>query len=233
MVEKGGRSLMRIYRLNRAVFSIKNNAAQFLNGLTANTLDQPRNAFLDVHGKIIATFDQIRFSDDHFLIILEKPFRETLLNHIERFLRLGKVILQEEDYEVYFDLDGQYPLEREDFAVPQKKGRLILTRRNLPDTIFDREFTLFRLKNTLPLHGVDYHNVFLLNVSEEEFVSFTKGCFLGQEPVAKVHNRSQPSWKLVVRYEDECSQDQKTMMTSKTTDPQTKRVLGFIFVRTA
>ncbi len=222
---------MQIYKLNKAVFSIKNNAAQFLNGLTANTLDQPRNAFLDVHGKIIATFDQIRLVDDHFLIILEKSFREALLNHIERFARLSKVILKEEDYRVYFDLDGQYRVEREDFVVPQKKGRLILTRRDLPSTVFDQEFTLFRLKNTIPLHGVDYNNVFLLNVSEEEFVSFTKGCFLGQEPVAKVHNRSQPSWKLVVRYEDECSQDQKTMMTSKTTDPQTKRVRGFIFVR--
>jgi len=69
-----------------------------------------------------------------------------------------------------------------------------------------------------------------LNVSENDFVSFTKGCFLGQEPIAKVHHRSRPTWKMVVRFEDESSVEEKVKMTSKTSDPGTGRILGFVFV---
>ena len=54
---------MRLHQLNKAVLSVKNNAAKFLNGITSNTLDQPRNAFLDLHGKIVAVFDQVKSGD--------------------------------------------------------------------------------------------------------------------------------------------------------------------------
>lgn len=221
---------MKIYKLSKAVLSIKNNAAHFLNGLTSNTLDKPRNAFLDVHGKIIATFDQIQIKEDEFLIVLERPFREAVLNHIEKFVRLSKVVVAEENYHVYFDLDGQYQAGQGEFIIPQKQGLMIVTPQALPAMVSLEEFTLFRLKNDIPLLGPDYSQTLLLNVSEDEFVSFTKGCFLGQEPVAKVHNRSQPSWKLVVKFEDECSEDQRKTMTSRVTDPGTGRVLGFVFV---
>ena len=100
----------------------------------------------------------------------------------------------------------------------------------MPAQVSDEEFTLFRLQNNIPLQGVDYTDEFLLNVSEDEFVSFAKGCFLGQEPISKVHNRSRPAWKLVVRYEDECGAQEKQKMTSTVVDPKTHRRTGFIFV---
>ncbi|MBP6344212.1 MAG: hypothetical protein KA403_09765, partial [Candidatus Omnitrophica bacterium] len=62
-------------------------------------------------------------------------------------------------------------------------------------------------------------------------VSYTKGCFLGQEPIAKVHNRSKPTWKLVVRPEDESSPEDQAKMTSKTRDPQSGKIIGFVFVK--
>ena len=49
---------MRNARLDKIVLSIKPNAETFLNGLTSNALDAPQNAFLNLHGRIIATFDQ-------------------------------------------------------------------------------------------------------------------------------------------------------------------------------
>ncbi len=226
---------MRLYKLDRIVLSIKNNAAQFLNGLTSNTLDKPRNAFLDVHGKIIATFDQIQTGEDEFLIVLERASRETVLNHIEKFVRLSRVQVQEENHKVYFDLDGKHPVEPGEWGIPQKEGQIILTPQGLsgrePVTeVSLEEFTLFRLKNHIPLLGVDYGHTFLLNVSEDECVSFTKGCFLGQEPVAKVHNRSKPSWKLTVKFEDECPEEERKAMTSKVMDPENRRVLGFVML---
>ena len=90
---------------------------------------------------------------------------------------------------------------------------------------------LFRVVNHIPVQGIDYRDEFLLNISDEEFVSYAKGCFLGQEPISKVHNRSKPTWKLVVRYQDECTEEERQKMTSVVVDPATRRTMGFVFVR--
>ncbi len=226
---------MKIYKLNKSVVSITNNPAQFLNGLSSNTLDKSKNAFLDVHGKIIATFDQLRINEGEFFILIERPFVEAVLKHLERFAKLSEAVIQEKNFKVYFDLDGNYPLslggDNNEFMIPQKRGQLVVSRKDSENTISEEEFTLFRLQNNIPLHGIDYHNEMLLNVDDDEHVSFTKGCFLGQELVAKVHNRSKPTWKLVVKYEGDQSAEHRQEMTSKTVDPKTNRVFGFAFVK--
>ena len=79
---------MKLYPLSRTVLAIHNNAALFLNGLTSNTPDKPRNAFVNIHGRIVATFDQYRVSDDEFVIAVEGAFVEPLLAHHEKYIRL-------------------------------------------------------------------------------------------------------------------------------------------------
>ncbi len=223
---------MKIYKLNKVVLDITNNPSQFLNGLTSNTLDTHKNAFLDVHGKIIATFDQLRINEGEFFILIERPFVEAVLKHLERFAKLSKAVIQEKDFKVYFDLDGVYKIGVDEFVIPQKRGQLVVSRKDFENTISEEEFTLFRLQNNIPVHGIDYHNEMLLNVDEkEDYVSFLKGCFLGQELVAKVHNRSKPTWKLAVKYEDDHSREQRQEMTSRRMDPGTNRIFGFAFVK--
>ena len=221
---------MKIYQLNKVAWRIKNNAAQFLQGLSSNALTKAQNAFVNIHGRIIAIFDQLRISDDEFIILLEPFFVSVVLEHIYRSAKLSGVKLERLERNVYFDLDGHAPVGHEDWIVSQKSGRLLITLNQWIANVSDEEFVLFRLRNDIPIHGIDYQDEMILNVSED-FVSFTKGCFLGQEPIAKVHNRSKPSWKLVVRFEDECSSEEKQKMTSKVFDPVSKRELGFVFVR--
>ena len=221
---------MKLYKLNKVILQIKNNVAQFLQGLTSNDLDKPQNTFVNINGRIIATFDQLRISDDEFIILVEERFVDGLLNHIDKFVKLSAVKIERLKKNVYFDLDGNTKLEANDHCIPQKKGRLLITDQVLQVHVSQEEFTLFRLKNNIPVQGIDYTDDFILNVSQD-FVSFTKGCFLGQEPIAKVHHRSKPSWKLLVKYEDECTLEEKPKMTSKVVEPQTRRVLGFIFLK--
>ena len=222
---------MKLYQLNKTVLSLRNNPASFLNGLTANELDQPQNAFVNIAGRIIATFDQLKVSDDEFLIVIEESFLNAVLEHIDRYVRLAGVKVAPLDDYVYFDLEGSAAVHVDDHIIRQKKGRLLMTRRLLTANVSESEFTLFRLQNDIPLHGTDYKDEFLLNVSQMDFVSFTKGCFLGQEPISKVHNRSKPSWKLVVQDSNACTEEEKLKMTSRVFDPQTKRTLGFVFVK--
>lgn len=223
---------MRIYQLAKIVFRLQNNAAEFLNGLTSNTIERPQNAFVDIHGKIIAVFDQLKISDEEVWFLIEAPFEAGVLAHLERYMKLAGVKAQKLELHGYYDLDGDYQLQDNEHAIPQPKGKIVLSPRALPANVKDPEFTLFRVQHNIPWHGVDFKDDFLLNVSErEDLVSFTKGCFLGQEPISKVHSRSQPTWKLVVKNDDECSPEEKAKMTSRILDPQTQKVKGFVFVK--
>ncbi len=222
---------MRVYRLDKIVLRISNNAEKFLSGLTTNTLDRPRNAFVNMHGRIIATFDQTKSGDDQFLIVLDAAIQANLTSHIQKYLMLNKTLAEPTDHRVYFDLDHAYRLEADEYVIAQKAGQMILTQRELEVNVSEDEFTLFRLKNNIPLLGVDYHkDEFLLNVDDSELVSYTKGCFLGQEPIAKVHNRSKPTRKLVVRAEEEVIAEERIKLTSMIRDGQAGKTIGFIFV---
>jgi len=187
-----------------------------LNGITSNVLDAPLNAFLNQHGRIIATFRQTRINDDEFLISVPAFCVDGLLKHLERYAKLSHAAISPSPSFVYIDLDS---------------AQTVWDEKKHDNSISDESFTLFRLDHKVPLMGIDYQaDEFILNVHEYEFVSYTKGCFLGQEPVAKVHNRAQPVRRLVVVFEDQCSLEEASKMTSKAADPLNGRTRGFVFL---
>lgn len=196
--------------------NIKGNTAAFLNGISSNTLEAPLNAFLNMHGRIIATFRQHKISDEEFLISVPSSVVAGLLKHLERYAKLSRVTLGACTWKTYIDLDSQ---------------EIIWEQQDFPNAVSESEFTLFRLENQMPLMSIDYQaEEFILNVHEYNYTSYTKGCFLGQEPVAKVHNRSRPTRQLVVRFQDELTQEEVAQMTSLNVDPSNSRAKGFIFV---
>lgn len=222
---------MKLIKLNKSIIFFQNNAAKFLNGLTSNSIDAPHNALLTIHGMIIATFDQLKLNEDEVVAVFEPDVVPNVLSHLDRYMKLSGVKAVPLTKNIYFDLNGEVKIEDEDWKIEQNKGNWLITDRVLESNVSDEDFTLFRLQYNIPVQGIDYKDDFLLNVSESTHVSFTKGCFLGQEPVAKVHNRSHPTWKLIVQYEDECSQEEKFKMTSKAADLETGRMKGFVFVK--
>ena len=224
---------MKIFRLYKTILSFTNHPFDFLNGLTSNDMGADKNAFLNIHGRIIVTFDQIKVSDDELWVVVGSDYVEAIQNHLDRYLKLSGVKLEVLSQNVYLELSFPRKRESSEFLDPRVKPEddsLTITEEEYENTMTDDEFTLYRLQNNMPLHGIDYTDEMVLNVSEE-FVSLTKGCYLGQEPVSKVYNRSKPRWKLVVRKESECSDDEKNKMTSKIQDPKTGEVSGFVFVK--
>jgi folate-binding protein YgfZ len=206
---------MRLHKLPDTVLSIKGHASGFLNGIASNTLDAPLNAFLNQHGRIIATFRQQKINDEEFLISVPSMAVDNLFKHLDRYMKLSRVNITPSEHKALINLGTAHTVwDAHDHA----------------DDISDEEFTLFRLKYRVPLMGIDYQaDEFILNVHEYDYVSYTKGCFLGQEPVAKVHNRAQPSRQLIVQFEDQCPPQEAVKMTSKALDPESGRVKGFIF----
>jgi len=195
---------------------ITGNAAGFLNGITSNALDAPLNAFLNQHGRVIATFRPKKISDDEFLISVPMVAVEALLKHLERYAKLARVTLKPSAQTAYIDVDT---------------AQIVWSSGPETNAVSEEEFTLFRLNHDMPLMGIDYQaDEFILNIHEFNYTSYTKGCFLGQEPVAKVHNRSKPTRKLVVISEDQCTPEDATKMTSKAFDPVARKTKGFVFV---
>jgi len=207
---------MRLYKLPDTVLSIKGNAAGFLNGITSNVLDAPLNAFLNQHGRIITTFRQQKLSYDNFLISVPALRVDDLLKHLERYVKLSHVSIVPSPHSAYINLDST---------------QTVWASSHHDNSITDEEFILFRLDHNIPLMGIDYQaDEFILNVNENDYVSYTKGCFLGQEPVAKVHNRAQPVRRLIVAFEDQCSPEEAAKMTSKRLDTESGKIRGFVFV---
>ena len=207
---------MRVYKFDNTVLKIFGNATHFLNGLTSNSLDQHLNAFLNLHGRIIAVCFVQKQAEDSYLLSVPNIAVDALSQHLSRYAKLSHTAIEKLDLNSYIDLD---------------LGQIILSKEELGSDVSLEEFTLFRLKKNLPLMGIDFQaDEFILNIDELDYTSYTKGCFLGQEPVAKVHNRSKPSRKLVVKFEDECPPEEAARMTSKVKDPATSRIKGFVFL---
>ena len=212
---------------DRAVLRVRNAAASFLKAYTTNIATAARAAFVDLQGRIVAVADQHYLSENEILLVVRKPFRERLLTHLEKYLRLGDTVIEEEPgWKVYFSSEGR-SASGGDIVIRQKKGALLLSHEEKQAVMSEEEFTRFRVLNGLPLQGIDFDRELILNVSEE-FVSFDKGCYLGQEIVARVQYRAKPPRKLVVKSETECSAEERAHMTSRV--PLDGKVSGFVFV---
>ena len=212
---------IKMYHLkNKVALLVENNAEKLFKGLASNTTDKPQNAFLDVFGKIIITGDQVRISDNNIIMIIEKQFLERLEKHLEKYLKLTKTKLTVMyDHNVYYDLN---------------KNKILITKETLNSNVSEKEFTEFRLKYNIPVQGIDYDQEMLLNIENEnecKYASFTKGCYLGQEIIARVKNLGKPAKKLVVKYEDECSEEEQKKMTSKYINSDNGKIFGFVFVK--
>lgn len=224
------------FKANKIVIKLKNNVSKLLKGVSTNTLEANKNAFLDVFGKIIVTSYQIKF-DDEVLLIIERQFLERLKKHLEKYLKLTKTIIEETDYKVYAEMqnekgnDEEKDQEKKEMIIKDKTGAWLITKKILRTITDENDYTMWRVKNNIPLQGVDYDQEMLLNINDNEYISFTKGCYLGQEIIARVHNLAKPPKRLIIKYEDDCTEEEKKRLTSKCLDPKTGKTIGFIFVK--
>ncbi|MBI4153938.1 hypothetical protein HY501_01250 [Candidatus Woesearchaeota archaeon] len=181
--------------LNKTVIRFSQ-AREFFQAVTANTLDKNKNAFVDRFGKIVVVFDQIAQGDDVYVVFVSK-YEHILMKHLEAYLRLSKVEYHQLPLQVAHIISEK---KAGDLRIPQNIGYLSLLNDlsllSSLDELSDEEYEQLRIENNLPLQGKDFEHEMLLEVSEDA-VSFTKGCFLGQEILARVHNLGKPARKLV------------------------------------
>ena len=164
-------------------------AAKFLQGYVTCDLDaiQPKNglvmAFTDIKGRVIAngwcygTATQVSFLFHHSL-------RETVESHLGRYMAFAKSKFTDESIELSLRAvadDGEVELSPFGWGV-------------VPKAHAENQIDHLTVAREFPIIQLDSSGVFLpqmINLTEHGGVSFTKGCYLGQEIVARTEHRGQ------------------------------------------
>ena len=239
--------------LNKSVFRFSNNAVKFLDGITANDMGKDANAFLDRLGKLIALADQKVIGDEVYIIIEEK-FEGRFLQHINSFLRLSKTKMEKLDLKTAHIINDSNnktsnmpaALEKNNNIIIRKNIGFIVLLKNdelrlldnvneIPDEIYE----IIRLENNIPIQGIDFDNVMLLETGLDDAVSYTKGCYLGQEIIARVHYKGKPARRLVRILYDKLPEDGNARIneeivgkiSSKCFSPKYNKYLAFAMIR--
>ncbi len=222
---------MRIFACkNKQVLRFRHGATQFIHDYSTNALKYPQNAFVDTHGKIVAFFDQRIFTDKEAWVVMESEFVPRLMEHLKKYLYISNTTITPiHELNVYWDLDREAKWDHGGVFIPQKAGQLWLSPFRHPSTVSETEFKQFRVSHHIPFQGVDFDDEMILNVANEERISYKKGCFLGQEIIARVHYKGKPPKKLVAKLAKHCSQEERQVMTSRVIDPSCGEYFGFVF----
>lgn len=160
-------------------------ARKFLQGqLTCDidqlSIDQPlRGAHCNREGRVVALYD-ILATLDAVILITPAVLMAQAIKTLKHYALFSKVVWEDlqNSHEVFADAQGQLSLE--------PKGKLIL------DTGDETEFYYQRMMRKWAVLTEATVGKFLpqeLELDQQNALSYTKGCYLGQEVVARVHYR--------------------------------------------
>jgi tRNA-modifying protein YgfZ len=190
--------LMRILLKNRALFKISGkDSEEFIQNQFSNDIEKLNNssaqlnAYCQHQGKIIGLFWVMRF-EDHFIISFPKDLAKVIKARLQMFVMMSDVIIADisEDYSQIGLIDEKQP---NTYSINDSLSLLI---DNTADKINFKtedftEWTLACIKSSLPEVFLATSEKFvpqMLNLDIEEIgVNFSKGCYPGQEVVARLH----------------------------------------------
>jgi folate-binding protein YgfZ len=192
-------------------------AVQFLNGLITNDVaaledgTQMSAAFPNAQGRLLA-FVRVRRIGDKFLFETAEATHSKVFQNLYRFTFAGDFFVEDrsENYRYFEILNSGFQISNpdsivfesksgEDFFVPKDAaenfGNELLKASAVE--ISDELSEVLRIENGTPLYGVDMdETTVVLETGLDEAVSFKKGCYIGQEIIARIHFRGHVAKKL-------------------------------------
>ena len=200
-------------------------AVQFLNGLITNDVAkledgaQMSAAFPNVQGRLLA-FIRVLKTGDKFLFETENATREKIFQNLFRFTFAGDFFVEDLSEKFnYFELQNfksEIPNTEKvifdskfgkDFFVPKESVKDFLTELKEKNAveISPELHEILRIENGVPLYGVDLDDTnVVLESGVDEAVNFNKGCYIGQEIIARIHFRGHVAKQLTgLIFEDE------------------------------
>jgi folate-binding protein YgfZ len=218
-------------------------AAKYLQAMVSNDVEAlgPGETcealLLTPKARVIAPLVVVRRSADDFLLLTEASLGEHVRTTLLRSRFAAKCAIEREEHAstvVFGDGDG---IATCDFGEPAVE----VLDADLPVTVDDDELELLRIRAGTPRFGREIDDRVLPAEAglEARAVSFEKGCYPGQEPVARQHYRGRVNRSLRVLeiagteipgYDAELTYDEKTVgrVTSAVRDGEVVVALAYV-----
>ena len=180
--------------LDKTVLKITGDVKKLILGISTNDAVDGKNALIDRFGKLVVLFDQAFIGNDAYLVF-EKEFNQRFYEHTNNLIKLSNCKIEIPKLKVFHVFSEK---RLNGIVIPQRIGYLLLFGGvlNLPE-LNDDEYLRILVENNISRQGIDFDKEMFLNLNWNEIISFTKGCYIGQEIMARVHNLGKPPLKLV------------------------------------
>ena len=146
--------------------------------------------------RVIAPLRVLRRGPDDFLLLTEPELGEVVRRHLARMRLAAKVEIEPEEHASTIVFGGSEGIPTDDYGVPAVE---VLDAAMEP-TVADGELERLRIEAGTPAWGKEIDDRVLPAEAGliERAVSFTKGCYPGQEPIARLHYRGHANRRLRV-----------------------------------
>jgi folate-binding protein YgfZ len=178
-------------------------AEEFLQRMLSNDVaalaagDACEALLLTAKARVIAPVRVLRRAPDDFLLLTEPELGDTVRTQLLRTRFAAKVELEPEEHESWLVLGGDE----------------VLDERPAGEEASPEEFERWRIESGIPRWGAEIDERILPAEAglTETHVSFTKGCYPGQEPIARQHYRGKLNRRLrVLELDDDAAPDPDT-----------------------
>jgi folate-binding protein YgfZ len=193
-----------VYRLERGYVAVSGpEAAEFLERMVSNEVAslQPGETraalLLTPKSRIVAPMRVVREGPESFLLITEASLAETVASTLLRARFAAKCEIEPKPYRGYLQLGAGEGIRNEDYGVEAFESWAVEERDAVePDEQLER----LRIEAGTPAWGRELDETILPAEAglDETHVSFTKGCYPGQEPIARLHYRGRPNRRVRV-----------------------------------
>ena len=184
-------SATRAYLRPRSYVAVKGrDAADLLQRLLSNDVlagESCEALILTPKGRVIAPLLVWRRADEDFLLLTEPELGETVRSHLARMRFASKCEIKIEEHSSTIVFGEATGIPTDDYGEPATEVVDAGTEAETADDELER----LRILARTPRWGHEIDETILPAEAglDERAVSFTKGCFPGQEPVARLHNR--------------------------------------------
>jgi tRNA-modifying protein YgfZ len=202
-------------------------AADYLQRMVSNDVetlaagDACEALLLTPKGRIIAPLRVLRRGPDDFLLLTEPELGERVATELTRMRFAAKCEIGTEEHESWLVLDGEE----------------VLDERPNGDEVGEEEAERARIEAGSPRWGRELDETILPAEAglDRTHISFTKGCYPGQEPVARLHYRGHANRSLRVLDVERAAPGDEILQDGKGVGRVTSAVPGLAlgYVRTA
>jgi tRNA-modifying protein YgfZ len=209
-------------------------AEDFLQRMLSNdvTTAPCQALLLTPKARVIAPVVVVRRADDDFLLLTEPGLGETVTSTLLRARFAAKVEIDQEQHRSVVAFGQNDGIPNREFGEEASE----LLDADVEPTLSEDELEQQRIEAGMPAWGKEIDDTILPAEAglHETHISFTKGCYPGQEPIARLHHRGKVNRRLRVLDVDSAQPGDEIRLGEKVVGRVTSaaggRALGYVRV---